>query len=164
MADSDLYTLARNFLDLAVMILGEDTPTRRYVSHAAPVWDCEQVTTHLGTITAGSSAQPGMGQPRAPVLPTVNVTFTIVRCWPPPAENGDPPDGDALDEHAHALSIDAWRLWNGLRAALRGDLPVILAGFPCKGAVLGDATPQTPSGGFAAWTIDVRAEAPGYTP
>lgn len=162
MADSDLYALCRAFLDLGISILGQDAPGRRYVSHTAPPWDCEQIVVHAGPIQASKSSAPDYGQPKGPVFPTLGLTYTIVRCWPGPDTDGNAPDGDLLDQYAHALTIDAWRLWNGLRAGLRGEAPAFLDGFPCRGATLGDATPQPPSGGFAAWTIDVRVEVHGY--
>lgn len=75
----------------------------------------------------------------------------MTRCVPQSAD-GSPPAPDALTGVSLQLNADAWALWNGLRNRLvAGEL--LLRG--CRKPRLVSASPITPSGGCAGWTLTI---------
>lgn len=169
MADGDHYAILDALLQRGVLLLGPDVPPRVFVSHGPPAFDCEQFAVYAGPIVVdrvatSDSPNAALMQNRVPVTFSIEATAVIVRCWPTALDDGTTPPGAVLSQYAEALSIDAWRLWNGYREALRGESPSILAGLPCRGVALGPATPTPPAGALAAWTITFRIESYGYDP
>lgn len=109
-----------------------DLPDRRYVSHALPAHDCEQVTVyaprrfpHTGDM---SIEQPS---PYAVLWQEgLTVEIDIVRCAPNMAEDGSAPPVADLVAAAEVVYQDGDLVFDAIQAAIEsGDLP------GCNGAV-----------------------------
>lgn len=139
------YLEAKKMLDYvtsAALDFSVDLPTRQYVTVGQAVFDCEQVTATMATVTTGLPQQTvgGTSIASCPLPWQIVVEIAIVRCFPVPGEDGTPPSAQQHSTAAEAMGRDTHILMAAAesRAAER------------FGNVVAQITYPPPSGGLAA--------------
>ena len=165
----DAYDAAAEYLALCQQALAT-TPAgalgRAYVSPGVPVWDCDQVTVHVGgpviadTQPTSPAMAPGLRITYVDVLNVVNLTATVLRCIPILDEEGAPPPAAELDAAARVVDADLWAIWNHLRhyKATGALFP------PTQRELFIDAAASIAAGGVGGWQIPIRVTLYGYDP
>lgn len=140
-------------LDEAVAALdtteeAEDAPTRRFISHSEPAYDCEQLTVHLVSVT------PKPVDPRGDscvLIPVARVAVTLLRCVTALEDEGIP-DHDTLQAENRQLAVDGPALFRYLtRQWATGAWP---SGLPCRSVRWRALEPKAPAGGYAGWRVE----------
>lgn len=153
MQASDVAEILDELLDEAVAALdttegAADAPTRRYISHSEPAWDCEQLTVHVVSVT------PKPVDPRGDscvLIPVARVAVTLIRCVTALEDEGFP-DAAILQEENRQLAVDGPALFKYLtRQWATGVWP---SGLPCRAVKWRALEPKPPAGGFAGWRVE----------
>lgn len=148
---------ADDLLAVAVAALAADgaspAPDRQYIAHGAVTWDCELLAVNVVRIL------PKITDPRlqpCAVLHLVTYAVTLLRCYPVPTDQGNPPSASDLTDAGRNLATDGQALWKGLtRAWVEGEWPV---GIPCSRVTWDGLEPLAPSGGLAGWRVAVTVQ------
>lgn len=162
---TSLTELALGFLEVAENALAETTegtPTRSYLSPAAPPYDCcPMLTVHVAALSEEAT------EPLSPIPATgrrhhfqrVNLAtlqVTVLRCTPH-IEGNDLPAISELQAAAEQIEQDGWILWNALNHAIQDN---VFKSY-CE-IVHVDAGVSIPEqGGCAGWLFTIRAELGG---
>lgn len=129
-----------------------DPPSLQGVRHGVFAHDCEMLVVHCSGITFDALGDPSGNVLRTAVIPAVELTVTLVRCWPVPEEGKTSPPAATITTAARGLATDGAELVGGLAAAWAdGTL------FPTADVNADDVTlipglsPVDPEGGLAGW-------------
>jgi hypothetical protein len=154
---SRVYTFANELLDFvneAAMELIVDIPSRKFVTSGQAVYDCEQTSVTVTSLTMGlpGAEQAGMLTPSVTCMPvwSVNLEAAIVRCGPGVQRNGTV-SVDDLDSAFKTSSSDAAVL---LVAADK------LAAVHLFGNIIASITFAPSEGGMNATTMAITAALP----
>lgn len=129
---------------------------RQFVSHGLPPFDCpNQLTVHISALRATNPlTRSDIGPQCKAVIPAMDLAVTIVRCVPTLLDNGKLPSATDITTANQQLLQDLWELWRGLvDETIDGTL---IPGLGCSAFTWRQAVPIGPSGGFAAWQLNLE--------
>lgn len=168
MAETDMYALAKEYLDACVAALNTTVtgaPERAFISSGVPAWDCcEQLSVHAGGPSVAPTADGGgLGDGhRIATLQMLNslaMTATIIRVAPSIGEDNEPPSQDDLNATSMVTYADVWSMWNYVVSAHRAG--ALFA--PAEREVWIDgAVSINAQGGLCGWQLTVRVQLSGY--
>lgn len=162
--DPDVPAVAQALLELCVVALGGEAPTRKYRSAGLPAWDftgqpkCDsQLVVVVGPMAPGIAGTPTTGRPEYSPNRLRGYTFTIelARSVPTQGPNGTAPTMAVLDaagaQHlADYQTLDSWVRSLGWSSK---EIPVSLLEAGVKSIVAGQVLTVAPSGGM----VGIRA-------
>lgn len=151
-----LESLATQLLTEAADALNP-APTRQFVSHGEPAWDCSQLTVHLVNVHPKPFLDPTSA--KCAVVAVAVYRIGLVGCVAGPDGKGRPPMAVTLNDEALALLNQAWRLWKTLTRRWRDG-----AFGDCKLVTWLPLEPAEAQGLMAGWKMDVEIELTGYHP
>jgi hypothetical protein len=168
---ASLYDLQAELLQVAADLLDQlpaGAPDRQYVAHGLPAIDCEQLTVHayqVGEASTDPADQPLARFRRDVTYPRQTLVFcviTVVRCYPGPTGDSQPPAVADLAAAEQTISADGWVLWNGIPRAIReGELTLWRAESFTSWEAL---QPLGPMGELAGWTMGLQTRLDGFDP
>lgn len=169
---TDLYDAADEYLGACVDALNALTtagaPDRAFVSHGPPPLDCcPMLSVHVGNAgIAGTFTDAALGVGHrivtTGVVETVQLTATIVRCFPAAAAGSGKPHSVAEHEaNAARTNADVWAIVNWVIAAKRAER---LFAPLHRELSIGVAAARTVEGFCAGWLIPIQVTLDGFTP
>lgn len=129
-------------------------PELQGVRHGEFAHDCEMLVVHCPRVTFDALGPPVGNVLRTAVIPAVDLTVTLLRCWPSAEAGSVAPPAAEITAAAKTLADDGAELIGGLAAKWAdGSL------FPTAGLNADDVTlvpglePVGPEGKLAGWTF-----------
>lgn len=162
---NSLYDLAILLLETATDALvetDEGPPADRYLSPAAPAFDCcPALIVHVASlqeeITSPTGPPPVTGmRTRYGSIILAQLVINVLRCSTSPNPNGSVPL-ESVTADAHMVQQDGWALWNGITCAIRDGT---FKGL-CEIVHFDRATTIPEQGGCVGWQMWLRAEIGG---
>jgi hypothetical protein len=137
---------------------GQYLPDRQYVSHNAPAWDCELLTTHWERVALQDRAD-APGSHRARVAGTrqeIACIITYIICVPTGDDANPLPDTALLNDSAETIVNAGWVTYQGLTCRFFNK--TLLTDQRFRITHFGQLQPLGPQGGMGGWRLQLTVE------
>lgn len=149
-ADILEYLLEQAAYALDITEGAEPAPAHQVIPHGMVTVDCPDMLA-VYWMRLAPKPQPNQRLQKCVIVPAVQFTIRLQRCWPTPSDNGTPPSAATITAAELQIVTDGQAIWKHLtRTVVDNDFPVSNA---CDAVAFSHMEPKPASGGSAGLDI-----------